>query len=144
MYRYRVHAEELSPILCDESRWPFVIITLPARELNDEEFLTHVTQLKSYETRGGRFGLVIDARLAPLPNPARRRMVADAMDHAVDRGGRRCIGVVIVLDSAIQRAVFNTLQWLRRTKHPMTSTTTPKEGLAWLRHLQQFQIETHL
>lgn len=124
----------------DESRWPFVVVTMPKRELSDDEFLEHLAEMAVYGMRGPRFGLVIDARLPAEPNASRRRLIAEQMDRAIERDGERCVGVVIVLDSPVKRAVFNTLQWLRRANHPLAAVSTPEEGLRWLAQQRRKQL----
>jgi hypothetical protein len=113
---------------------------MPSRELSDTEFLAHVADMASYGSRPTPFGLVIDARVAPTPNAARRRMIAEEMDRGVERDGHRCIGIAIVLDDSIKRAFFNTIQWLRRTEHPLAAVATPADGMTWLRQLQRQQL----
>jgi hypothetical protein len=121
----------------DERHWPFVVITLPARPMTDEQFHQHLRDVEAYPERGGPYGFVVDSRVAPSPNAVQRRVIADTMDKISRRDGARFIGIAVVLNSSAQRAVFKALLWLRQSDRPMTAVATVDEGLQWLRAIEE-------
>lgn len=124
------------PIRYDESKWPWVVVTMPAEPLTDDAFAEHLQRISSYFTRGARFGLVMDARKVAAPlNQERRRQVAELIDREVAAHGEHLIGTAVVLSSAVGRGVFKVIQWTTRSNHPMMSFDSVEPALAWLRGL---------
>ena len=119
----------------DESRWPYVVVTLPARELTDSEYVEYLDGLKRYRSRREPFGFVLDVRMAPPLNAERRRLTAERMDQDIQPDGRGCIGVAVVLSSPVARAVFKAIGWLRQRPYPFVAVSSVEQGLAWLRTL---------
>jgi hypothetical protein len=123
------------PIRYDESRWPFVVVTMPAEDVSDRDFATHLDRVSGYFSRGERFGLVIDARDAPPLNAERRRLVAERIDRDVERHRDQLIGSAVLLSSPIGRGVFKVIMWMTRSSHPMRSFAAVEPALQWLRGL---------
>ncbi len=122
-----------APVRYDEREWPFVLVTFPPRELNDDEFQENLRELDKYGERGERFGFILDTRGAPNPNAARRRTIAEYWDACLRRHGETFIGTAIVMTSPAGRAVFKAILWLRSSSLLLIPVATPEEGLQQLR-----------
>ena len=123
------------PIRYDESRWPFVVVTMPSTDPSDHEFAQHLDHISSYFDRRERFGLIIDARQAPPLNAERRRSVAERLDRDLERDPELYVGTAVVLSSPVGRAVLKVITWMRRSPHPMMAFDALDPGLRWLRGL---------
>jgi hypothetical protein len=119
----------------DESKWPWLMVKMPAEAVSDQAFVTHLERMSKYFAKGDRFGFVIDALGAPPLNAMRRRQVADLIDREMARHGENLIGMAVVLSSPVARGVFKVIQWTSRTRHPMMSFDTVDAALGWLRSL---------
>ncbi|HEX2873024.1 MAG TPA: hypothetical protein VHP33_17300 [Polyangiaceae bacterium] len=119
----------------DESNWPFVIITLPPRELTEDEFRDNLRRMDEYGARGGKFGFVLDTRGAPDPEAPRRRAIAEYWDACLGRHGDTFVGAAIVMSSSTGRAVFKAILWLRQNPQRLIPVASTEEGLQRLRAL---------
>ena len=124
------------PIRYDESNWPFAVITMPSEALSDQEFTAHLDRISAYFVRAEPFGLVLDARRSPPLSADRRRLVAERIDHDLERHGAVLFGTAVVLSSAVGRGVFKVIVWLTRSQQPMMSFAELEPALAWLRGLK--------
>ena len=119
----------------DETHWPFVVITLPVRELTEHEFQDNLRRMDEYAARGGPFGFVLDTRGAPDPDAGRRRLIAEFWDACLRRHGDSFLGAAIVMSSSTGRAVFKAILWLRQNPERLIPVATTEEGLERLRAL---------
>jgi hypothetical protein len=129
---------DLKPLGYDESRWPFVVLTLPENELTDGQFAAQLEAGNAQYARGQNFGLLVDVRKAELPSAARRRMIAENLDDNRRRHGPLLIGVAVVMSSSVARGAFRAIQWLRQNPDPpMSAFDDVDSALAWLRERYQ-------
>lgn len=119
----------------DESHWPFVVISLPPRELTDQEFHDNLRRMDEYAARGDKFGFVLDTRSAPDPEAPRRRAIAEYWDACMRSHGDRFVGAAIVMSSSTGRAVFKAILWLRQNPQRLLPVASIEEGLERLRAL---------
>lgn len=117
----------------DESQWPFVIVSLPPRELTEQEFQDNLRRMDEYAARGGHFGFVLDTRNAPDPDAPRRRAIAEYWDACLQRHGDLFLGAAIAMSSSTGRAVFKAILWLRQNPQRLIPVATVEEGLERLR-----------
>ncbi len=123
-------------ITYDESKWPWLIVKMPAQAVSDQAFVAHLEHMSGYSARGVRFGIVADAHGAPPLNAVRRRQVAELIDQEMARHGENLVGIAVVIASPVARGVLKVIQWTSRTRHPMTSFDSVEAGLAWLREMK--------
>ncbi len=122
----------------DESRWPFVILTLPEKELSEGQFAAQLAAGSAQFARGQNFGLLVDVREAELPTAARRRRIAEHLDENQRRHGPLLVGVAVVMSSALARGTLRAIQWLRQNPDPpMNAFEDIESALAWLRERYQ-------
>jgi hypothetical protein len=120
----------------DEGHWPFMVVTLPAGELTDQEFHEVLRRMDGYSsTRSGKFGFVLDTRGARDPDAPRRRLIAEYWDACHRRHGDLFVGAAIVMSSSTGRAVFKAILWLRQNPQRLIPVATTEEGLERLRAL---------
>lgn len=124
-----------SSVRSDRSQRPFLIVTLPAREVSNDEFRAHLAEMDEFanQANGSAFGFVIDTRGAPDPDAARRRAIAEYWDNCQRRYGDTFIGAAIVMSSSTGRAVFKAILWLRNSPLILLPVATPEEGVERLR-----------
>jgi len=125
----------------DESGWPIIVVTLPARSLNDGEFLDSLNVLSDYSRRG-RIGFVLDVRNCPLLSADRRRSIAERMDQDAKIHGYKC-PVAIVLNSSIQVGVVQVLSWLAQTKPLISMFGNVDEARVWIRKMLEESSSRH-
>jgi hypothetical protein len=132
-------------ITYDESKWPLLVVKMPAVAVSDQAFAVHLAKMSAYFARGERFGFVVDALEAPPLNAIRRRQVADLIDREMELHGDNLIGLAVALSSPVARGVFKVIQWTSRTRHPMMSFDAVEPALAWLRRLRvsSAQMRSH-
>jgi hypothetical protein len=128
-------AKSLASVRLDDGEPPFLIMTLPARSLSEDEFRAYLEELNQFANRaqGAPFGFVIDTRGAPDPDAARRRAIAEYWDDCLRHHGHSFVGAAIVMSSSTGRAVFKAILWLRNNPLFLVPVATPQEGLQRLR-----------
>ena len=98
--------------LHDFSSWPIVLITLPAGEISENEFLAYLDALTAHHARGTRFARVIDVRASGALGANERRMLADRFDRDEDEHPGQLAGTAIVMSKLVHRGIFKALAWL--------------------------------
>jgi hypothetical protein len=118
--------------LYDDSNWPLYRISLPAKDLNDEEFASFLDALDGLFLRREMFGVVLDARRAPLLGAKRRQTVGKHAKASLERHPGLLTGFAVLLSSPMQRGVFTAIQWILRSVPPTRAFATLLEAEMWL------------
>lgn len=116
----------------DDGQWPIYRVTMGPIDLDDREFATFMATLDGLFERGQRFGVLLDVRQAPVLSAKRRQAVGEHAKATFERFPGRCVGIAVVLSSALQRGVFTAIHWFLRGTHPSRSFATVSEAQAWL------------
>jgi hypothetical protein len=116
----------------DNRSWPTYRIWLPSVELTDEEFATFLQTFDGLFLRGERFGVVLDARLAPPLSAKRRELVGKHGKEAVARHPGLLVGFALVLRSPIQRAALTAIRWILRSEDRTRAFGTLLDAENWI------------
>jgi len=130
------------PVRYDESKWPVLMVTLPAQELLDGEIQAHLERMSSFTRRGSPYVQVIDVRVSPSLSAPSRRLVAERLDHDDEAHPGVLLGVGIVLATSLHRGIFKALSWLSRSQRPFESFTEVEEAVTWARRLANAPVHS--
>jgi hypothetical protein len=126
-----------APIVIDDSRWPLVLITLPAGDSYDDAAVREfVDALPALHARG-RFGVVYDAAHFVAPTRQQRRWIADSINDTQRRFPDRLVAVALATRRApVLTAVLRAIGWLAPQKEPRRVFDDVEAATAWvLEHL---------
>lgn len=116
----------------DLSRWPIVIMTAPSRPMSDQDFKDYLAWVEKHITcRGEAYALVNDARHAPAPTAAQRKLVADQMERLRPFTRRHCAGNAMVFDSTLMRGIMTAIFWTTKPDYPTKVCATVNEAITW-------------
>lgn len=125
-------SHEAYPI-CDDRRWPIVVITLPEVPLGGPAFSAHMQQLLSYFARGEDFAIVVNARHAPMMQAEQRRVLAENLDRWTTEYRDVHLYVAVIIGSSIQRGIVKTITWMSQQPRPNKVFSSIEEGISWCR-----------
>jgi hypothetical protein len=115
----------------DESKWPFVVVTMPSEALSNDELERHMDTLSLFWKRGQPFVLIVDVRFAPPLEAPQRRIVAERLDLLTDKAPGVLRGNAVVLNNTVQRGIVKVLTWLTKRSYSMEPFGSLEDALAW-------------
>lgn len=114
----------------DESEWPLVVVRWVG--YIDDATLTHVlSRMDAWLERGRRFGLLIDSRGAQGFSPEQRTRLISHMKARAARTSEYLVQA-IVMDSRLQRTLFQWINLLFPNPFPSKVFADPGQARAWL------------
>ncbi|MGZ3441942.1 MAG: hypothetical protein ACXVDD_20620 [Polyangia bacterium] len=121
----------MNGVVIDESRWPRVYATWPAKPLNDEEFEQMVLAMSRLSTRGEPFVIIHDARRASRPTPKQRAFAATQQELDAERTKRYLRGTALVVSSSLIASVVTAINWIAPPPYPQKFFSTLNAAEAW-------------
>ncbi len=116
----------------DESRWPIVVVTLPASTPSLDDFQRRLDRLSLYHERGEPWGLIIDTRYTPPMPAAHRRLLAQQLDRDTRRYPMQMSRCAVVVESGVARSVIAAVAWRQRSPYQMEPFSSMDEAVAWM------------
>lgn len=124
---------DVRPVIqLDSSRWPIVVVTPPTVSLSDasiDEFMRRWLQMT--RTNRGHYVCIHDLRQSPPMSAAHRKKMTDSMNGLRDEMASQCVGVAMVFDSALMRAMLTAFMWMFRPPYPTFVCPSLDGALAW-------------
>jgi hypothetical protein len=118
----------------DDSRWPIVIVHMPAGSMTTADFDRHLQQLAVYLQRGEAHALVIDIGEGDLVGENRRQLAEHHRIHAA--AVRACLrGVALVVRAPIHRVMYWAIDALLGSPHPLRTFASLGDAEAWGRQM---------
>lgn len=96
------------PITFDDSRWPLLLVKLPAEPVGKQLTLDYLQQLETFFLRNQKFIAVFDVSGAKPPTAEHRFMVASWIKIKQDIIKPNLLGTAYVMPNLIQRLVLTT------------------------------------
>ena len=124
----------------DDSEWPIFRIMMPQVSLSSADFQAHLDHMDRVFERGTPFVVLVDARKAPALCALERRLIAERMRAAIDRGPERLRAFAVALDSNMARGAFTAVKWLVRPPFPMSAFDSVSSARVWLK--KQLEADT--
>jgi hypothetical protein len=121
----------------DESRWPIIVITLPAVALDGDAFEKYLADVSQYYGRGQSFGLVFDIRQAPPLSAPQRRRISEEIDRSAREHAAIRVVQGIVIVSAVQRGIVKAINWLTRQPVETSVFGSVDEAVSWAENALQ-------
>jgi hypothetical protein len=125
--------EEGGTIAFDDSAWPLLVGTCPAR-LSDSSVRSLIAFFDGVHAKKERFALVLDTRpLGTMPGARWRKEIADWGGSPKVQGHsmRYCVATAVVTSSVLTRGVFVALGWLWKPAAPVRAVATVEEAAVW-------------
>ena len=114
----------------DDSRWPIVLVRMPAGSMTTAEFDRHLQLLAGYLRRGEAHALVIDLGESDLVGENRRQLTEYYRIHAA--AVKACLrGVALIVRAPIHRAMYGAIDALLGPPYPLRSFPLEEEAVAW-------------
>ena len=115
----------------DVSRWPLVLVSMPARlEIDDIVYLQ-----ESYEhvfAAPARHALVVDTTpLESIPDATLRRRMKEFEDGRRPIIRERNIGSAIVLSNSLVRGAYTALRWISPQPAPNKAFANVRDAARW-------------
>ena len=124
----------MDKIVVDDSRFPLLRVTFPARRLTDEELAEYLAaSAASIKTRVRKFAIVVDVGERPALTPLQRRMQADFMVQVAPVMNKLCVGQAYVMTSMATRGVLTALFWMAPPAFPWRICARREDAERWAR-----------
>lgn len=114
----------------DESRWPFIDVRWEG-EATDEQISSFLAGMDRWLARGGRFGVLVDSRGAKGMTSHQRKLVTEHMKRN-ETANRRQLVHAIVMDNAIQRALYAAINWVQPMAFASKSFAEVEPARQWV------------
>ncbi len=119
--------------LCDSSRWPLVVLSVPAGthpdDIDTDSFYEEAEKLFA---RGERFAAAADLRLRAPLNAARRRRYADWMRTNAPVMRRLQVAGASIAENAVQGGIVTAIHWITRPPYPARTFLDLEPALLWM------------
>jgi hypothetical protein len=120
-----------SPVECDESEWPLVVVRWPARALDDEEWRAAIEKIASYAHRERPYAVVQDATVSRPPSAHQRRVAAEIGDRDRVRSSRWMRATAVVVPNKAIAGVLTALNWMFPPPYPQKNFADLEDARRW-------------
>jgi hypothetical protein len=114
----------------DDTRWPIVIVRMPAGPMTTAEFDHHLQQLAAYLQRGEAHALVIDIGEGDMVGENRRQLAEHHRIHAAAVQAH-LRGVALVVHAPIHRAMYGAIDALLQAPYSFRRFDSLEDAEAW-------------
>lgn len=111
----------------DESAFPLIVATFRGH-ITAELLALYFARVDAWCKAGRSYAAVLDIARAEMPSAAERRHIASEMAARDAAITRHCVGIALVLTSALLRGAVTAVLWLQPLKHPNVIVETRAEG----------------
>ncbi len=113
------------------NHFPLVIVTSPEK-VDDAEVRRMFARFDELYRAGKRYAVTMDTTATrEMPTAKQRKLLADLSRASADESRRWCVGVAMVVTSAVLRGVMTAVQWAAPAPTAMIHVPTLKEGVDW-------------
>lgn len=116
----------------DNSRWPFVFVTIPDQDVSDDEVKRFIEGQRAQLARREKHVVLTDARRAKVLTPIQRKLFGAWLEEAADGTRRYTVALAIVIDNAPVRGALTAVLWVVEPKCPTKIVGTLGEGADFL------------
>jgi hypothetical protein len=124
--------EAPSKYVIDRSRWPLVVLTVPATDPDMPAYERHLVELRALTDSREPFVLVLDARAGGSIPPDQRERLRRHRRETFHERQMYQRAFAMIAESAFQRAVLQAILWLAPEPCPAKIFSTMAEAEAWV------------
>lgn len=124
--------EPCHPFHVDETRWPVVVVVVPAR-LDDDALVAVLDRLQRAYARGDKIALVYDARVLALPTAQQRRFIGESIHATEQQHPGQLVAVAFATrNDRLMAGLLTALGWVMPPQpQPARIFPSVDEGVAW-------------
>lgn len=115
----------------DDRGWPYIDVRWQGAA-TDDQIAGFLAGMDRWLAMGTRFGVLVDSRGAQGMSSAQRKLVTAHMKKN-ETANRRLLGHAIVMDNAIQRALYAAINWVQPMAFASKSFSELEPARAWLK-----------
>lgn len=119
-----------SSIVTDVRHFPLVLVTLPSKQVGDDDVSRFVNDQRALLARGERHYVVADATKSIAFSAPHRRRLADWLEESEPLAKELSIGMAIVIASPIIRGALTAVFWMKKPPMPTKLCATLDEAIA--------------